>query len=47
MRPLACSPNSIYGFLITLALPLVGEMSTVSGFATVTGATSTQYIEIE
>ena len=35
MRPLACSPNSIYGFLITLALPLVGEMFTVIGFATV------------
>ena len=38
MRPLACSPNSIYGFLITLALPLVGEMSTVIGFATVPAA---------
>ena len=35
MRPLACSPNSIYGFLFTLALPIVGEMFTVSGFATV------------
>ena len=38
MRPLACSPNSIYGFLITLALPLVGEMFTASGFATVPAA---------
>ena len=35
MRPVVCLPNSIYGFLITLALPLVGEMSTVIGFATV------------
>ena len=35
MRPVACIPNSIYGFLITLALPLVGEMFTVIGFATV------------
>ena len=38
MRPIACFPNSIYGFLITLALPLVGEMSTVVGFATVPAA---------
>ena len=35
MRAVARLPNSIYGFLITLALPLVGEMFTVSGFATV------------
>ena len=35
MRPVACSPNSFYSFLITLALPLVGEMSTVIGFAAV------------
>ena len=35
MRPVVCFPNSIYDFLITLALPLVGEMSTVIGFATV------------
>ena len=35
MRPVACFPNSIHGFLIMLALPLVGEMSTVIGFATV------------
>ena len=35
MRPAACFRNSFYSFLITLALPLVGEMSTVIGFATV------------
>ena len=39
MRPVACFPNSIHGFLIMLALPLVGEMSTVIGFATVPAAT--------
>ena len=39
MRPVACFPNSIHGFLIMLALPLVGEMFTVSGFATVPAAT--------
>ena len=39
MQPVACIPNLIYGFLIMLALPLVGEMSTVSGFATVPAAT--------
>ena len=38
MRPIACSPNSIYGFLITLFLPLVGEISTGIGFATVPAA---------
>ena len=38
MRPVACFPNSIYGFLITLALPLVGERFTVMGFATVPAA---------
>ena len=35
MRPVACFPNSIHGFLIMWDLPLVGEMFTVSGFATV------------
>ena len=35
MRPVACSPNSIHGFLIMLALPLVGEMFTAIGSATV------------
>ena len=35
MRLAACFPNSIHGFLIILALPLVGAMSTVIGFATV------------
>ena len=39
MRPVACFPNSIHGFLIMLALPLVGDMFTVSGFATVPVAT--------
>ena len=38
MRPVACSPNSIHGFLIMLALPLVVEIFTVSGFATVPAA---------
>ena len=38
MRPVECFPNSIYGFLITLALPLVGEMSTAIGFAMVPAA---------
>ena len=38
MRPVACFPNSIYGFLITLALPLVGERFTVMSFATVPAA---------
>ena len=38
MRPVTCFSNSIYGFLITLALPLVGEMFTGSGFATVPAA---------
>ena len=38
MRSVACFSNSIYGFLITLALPLVGEMSTGIGFATVPAA---------
>ena len=35
MRPVACFPSSIYGFLITLALPLVGERFSAIGFATV------------
>ena len=39
MRPAACFPNSIHGFLIMLALPLVGEMFTGIGFATVPAAT--------
>ena len=39
MRPVACFPNSLYGLLIMLALPLVGEMFTVIGFATVPAAT--------
>ena len=38
MRPVACFPNSIYGFLIMLALPLVRERYTVIGFATVPAA---------
>ena len=38
MRPVECFPNLIHGFLITLALPLVGEMSTAIGFATVPAA---------
>ena len=38
MRPVSLFPNSIHCFLIMLALPLVGEMFTVSGFATVPAA---------
>ena len=38
LRPVACFPNEICGFLITLALPLVGEMFTGIGFATVPAA---------
>ena len=38
MQPVACFPNSIHGFLIMLALPLVVEIFTVSGFATVPAA---------
>ena len=38
MRPVSFFPNSIYGLLIMLALPIVGEMFTVSGFATIPAA---------
>ena len=35
MRPVACFPNSIYSFLIPLALPIGGEMFTAICFAAV------------